>query len=67
MDSVTRDTHVTFLDTVGRPAVIFKKTGVTDNHTGAIYVSLSYTLDLAKRSLHCFLCRLPTESPSPPI
>ncbi|KIJ57101.1 hypothetical protein M422DRAFT_773793 [Sphaerobolus stellatus SS14] len=44
MDSVTRTTQTTYLDTVGRPTIIFKKKGLTDNHTGAIYVSYKVPL-----------------------
>lgn len=33
-------THITYLDTTGRPAVALTKKGVTDYHTGLIYVRL---------------------------
>ncbi|KZW02106.1 Ribophorin I [Exidia glandulosa HHB12029] len=39
VDSVEHSTHVTFLDTVGRPAVTLKKRQVTDKHDGIVYVS----------------------------
>lgn len=34
--------HYTFLDTVGRPTVVFKSKNLTDKHTGLIYVRLSF-------------------------
>ena len=38
-------THVTYLDTVGRPAVTFTYENLTDKHTGIIFVcSLPYSL-----------------------
>jgi oligosaccharyltransferase complex subunit alpha (ribophorin I) len=37
--SMTRATHVTYLDSVGRPAVQFNYAHLTDKHTGTIYVS----------------------------
>lgn len=36
------EVHVTYLDTIGRPAVIFKKSLLTDEHKGMIYVSPAY-------------------------
>lgn len=33
-----RETHVTYLDTVGRPAFIFEYEQLTDKHHGIIYV-----------------------------
>ncbi|KAF8476511.1 oligosaccharyl transferase alpha subunit [Gautieria morchelliformis] len=39
MLSVTRSTHITYLDTIGRPAVVFKKDSITDNHTNNIYIT----------------------------
>lgn len=40
------EVHVTYLDTIGRPVVIFKKTSLTDEHKGMIYVSQSYVLNI---------------------
>lgn len=44
VDSIERSTHVTFLDTIGRPAVTLKKDHVTDKHIGIVYVSYSVPL-----------------------
>ncbi|KAG8777234.1 dolichyl-diphosphooligosaccharide--protein glycosyltransferase subunit 1 [Serendipita sp. 407] len=44
VESMTRFTHVTYLDTLGRPAVTLKASKLTDQHTGLIYAS--YTLPL---------------------
>jgi hypothetical protein len=38
VDSVARDTHITFLDTKGRPSIIFAKRNLTEKHTSLIYV-----------------------------
>ena len=38
--------HVTYLDTIGRPAVVFKKSSLTDQHTGMIYVSPVYVSNI---------------------
>ena len=32
-------THITYLDTTGRPAITLKYQQLTDRHTGMIYVS----------------------------
>jgi hypothetical protein len=40
------EVHVTYLDTIGRPAVIFKKGSLTDEHKGMIYVSPAYVLNI---------------------
>jgi dolichyl-diphosphooligosaccharide---protein glycosyltransferase subunit 1 (ribophorin I) len=42
MRSVTRSTHISYLDTTGRPAVIFKKDRITDYHTNSVYVCLPF-------------------------
>lgn len=34
-------THITYLDTIGRPAVTLAYEGLTGKHTGVIYVSYS--------------------------
>jgi hypothetical protein len=36
------EVHVTYLDTIGRPVVVFKKSSLTDEHNGMIYVSPAY-------------------------
>lgn len=36
--SQSMSTHVTYLDTIGRPAVTFHYQNLTDRHTGTIYV-----------------------------
>ncbi|KAG8937109.1 dolichyl-diphosphooligosaccharide--protein glycosyltransferase subunit 1 [Tulasnella sp. 418] len=38
VDVTERSTHITYLDTVGRPAITFKKSGATDKHAGMIYI-----------------------------
>lgn len=38
---IERDTHVTYLDTSGRPMIVFRGKNLTDKHAGLIYVSLS--------------------------
>lgn len=40
------EVHVTYLDTIGRPAVVFKKRSLTDEHKGMIYVSPAYVPDI---------------------
>ncbi|KAA1466496.1 oligosaccharyl transferase alpha subunit [Dentipellis sp. KUC8613] len=37
--SESRSTHITYLDTVGRPAVTFKYKNLTEKHAGLIYAS----------------------------
>ncbi|KAG8830547.1 dolichyl-diphosphooligosaccharide--protein glycosyltransferase subunit 1 [Serendipita sp. 399] len=44
VEAMTKFTHVTYLDTIGRPAVTLKASKLTDRHTGLIYAS--YTLPL---------------------
>lgn len=44
VDSIGRDNHITFLDTKGRPTIIFKKKNLTEKHTGLIYVRLHFSL-----------------------
>ena len=39
VDSTKHSTHITFLDTVGRPAITLRKAGVTDKHDGIVFVS----------------------------
>ena len=34
--------HVTYLDSVGRPSIIFKKKNATDKHNGLIYVCAGF-------------------------
>lgn len=41
MRSVIRTTHITYLDTTGRPFIVFKKDRITDNHTNPVYVRIS--------------------------
>jgi oligosaccharyltransferase complex subunit alpha (ribophorin I) len=36
---MTRSTHVTYLDSVGRPAITFAYEQLTDKHLGTIYVT----------------------------
>jgi oligosaccharyltransferase complex subunit alpha (ribophorin I) len=36
------EVHVTYLDTIGRPTIVFKKSSLTDEHKGTIYVSTAY-------------------------
>lgn len=36
--SMTHETHISYLDTKGRPAVIFEYENLTDRHQGTIYV-----------------------------
>jgi hypothetical protein len=38
-----RDTHVTYLDTVGRPTITLSKKHLTEKHTGLVYVELTLT------------------------
>jgi len=40
-ESISRRTHTTYLDTVGRPSVTFIKHGLTEKHTDLIYVTYS--------------------------
>ena len=42
---MTRSTHTTYLDTVGRPAVTFQYERLTDKHMGTIYVGIALTPD----------------------
>ncbi|KAF8592190.1 oligosaccharyl transferase alpha subunit [Ramaria rubella] len=44
MQNITHSTHITYLDTIGRPAVLFKKDRITDNHINTIYVSYKVPL-----------------------
>lgn len=37
---MSRYTHITYLDTIGRPAVVLKSSLLTDQHTGIVYVRL---------------------------
>ncbi|GJJ07075.1 hypothetical protein Clacol_001274 [Clathrus columnatus] len=39
MDFKDTINHITYLDTTGRPALVLFKEGITDYHTGSIYVS----------------------------
>ncbi|KAH7104281.1 oligosaccharyl transferase alpha subunit, partial [Auriculariales sp. MPI-PUGE-AT-0066] len=39
VDSTVRSTHISYLDTVGRPAITLRKAMVTDKHDGMVYVS----------------------------
>lgn len=39
VDSTSRFTHVTYLDTIGRPAVVLRSSKLTDQHTGVIYAT----------------------------
>ncbi|KAF9513259.1 hypothetical protein BS47DRAFT_1376772 [Hydnum rufescens UP504] len=45
MDSIARDTHITFLDTKGRPSITLSKRNLTEKHTSPIYVT--YTVSLS--------------------
>jgi dolichyl-diphosphooligosaccharide---protein glycosyltransferase subunit 1 (ribophorin I) len=38
MDSIVRDTHITFLDTKGRPSIVLSKRNLTEKHISPIYV-----------------------------
>lgn len=38
-------THITYLDTTGRPAITLKYKQLTDRHDGMIYVCFSHTSD----------------------
>ncbi|PVG00015.1 Ribophorin I [Serendipita vermifera] len=44
VESMSSTTHVTYLDTIGRPAITLKSSSLTDQHTGIIYAS--YTVPL---------------------
>lgn len=46
-------THVTYLDTIGRPAVSLRYLHLTDMHSGTIYVGAA-----TKREVHFLTCRL---------
>jgi oligosaccharyltransferase complex subunit alpha (ribophorin I) len=37
-------THTTYLDTTGRPTVVFKYKNLTDKHTGVIYIAYKVPL-----------------------
>ena len=37
--SSSSSTHTTYLDTTGRPAVVFKYKDLTDKHSGIIYIA----------------------------
>lgn len=39
-------THITYLDTIGRPKITLKYRDLTDKHTGTIYVRTKYALSL---------------------
>jgi hypothetical protein len=39
VDSISRSTHKTYLDTTGRPAITLKKARCTENHAQTVYVS----------------------------
>jgi hypothetical protein len=41
VDAMSKHTHVTYLDTIGRPAIVLKKTSLTDQHTGIVYVCIT--------------------------
>lgn len=41
---MTRSTHTTYLDTVGRPTVTFLYEQLTDKHMGTIYVGHLYNI-----------------------
>ena len=42
--SLSSSTHTTYLDTIGRPAVVFKYRNLTDKHTGVIYIAYKIPL-----------------------
>jgi len=44
IDEIVHGTHISYLDTKGRPSITFKKRGLTEKHTGSIYVSYSLSL-----------------------
>lgn len=44
VESITRYTHIAYLDTIGRPAFVLKSSQLTDQHTGIIYVSNANSL-----------------------
>jgi len=48
--SFNRTTHVTYLDTIGRPMIVVLKSHLTDKHTLPIYVSykLSFSAQFRK-------------------
>jgi len=45
VDKMYDEVHTTYLDTIGRPSIVFKKLSLTDEHTGMIYVT--YTVPLS--------------------
>jgi len=45
VDEIYDGTHVAYLDTIGRPTIVFKKNSLTDEHKGMIYVT--YTVPLS--------------------
>lgn len=42
--SFSSSTHTTYLDTTGRPVVVFKYKNLTDRHTGVIYIAYKVPL-----------------------
>jgi oligosaccharyltransferase complex subunit alpha (ribophorin I) len=42
--SFASSTHTTYLDTTGRPTVVFKYKNLTDKHTGVIYIAYKVPL-----------------------
>jgi len=38
VDTERQDTHITYLDSIGRPAILFQKNNITNEHAGLIYV-----------------------------
>jgi oligosaccharyltransferase complex subunit alpha (ribophorin I) len=44
-----RSTHITYLDTIGRPAVTLTFQNLTDKHNGLIYVSVHGRLTAIER------------------
>lgn len=65
MLTTERFTHVTYLDTVGRPSILFKKKRLTDKHTNTIYVRVPNcctTVDRLPVVLSPSRCRYRTKS-----
>lgn len=51
--SETISTHITYLDTVGRPKITLKYAQLTDKHGGNIYVSWRDLLSFVRSLMNC--------------
>lgn len=61
---MSRYTHITYLDTIGRPAVVLKSSLLTDQHTGIVYVSLLQLTANTILTTRLGYIHSPTEVPS---